>query len=259
MPNVDPPAAASVTTETLTEIPPPIETPSAIQVVSVAAVDPPASPSPSTSEISSKSAKRTSTFRHVRPTRVNPRKDVESSSITPPTTATTTEIALPAASPPATTTATTPIPTTPTPRSPSPAPIQPALKPVPGVQKGPSAPYRPGFQPKGLYRPRTDEFLSHRQHALDAQHKRIERTKLDRRLDKLISLHFPSNRQPQPPMNRRASSIFDFELSDFDLRRSVSDALKGVLVSNVDEIRGNVLYIYPPSLPYIYSKPRNRG
>ncbi|KAF8129002.1 hypothetical protein EV363DRAFT_389387 [Boletus edulis] len=51
-----------------------------------------------------------------------------------------------------------------------------------------SAPYRPGFQPRGVYWPRTDEFAQARKakHAI-----RIERTKLERRLEKLIQLHFP--------------------------------------------------------------------
>jgi len=58
-----------------------------------------------------------------------------------------------------------------------------------------SAPYRPGFQPKGVYRPLTDEFLALRQSIHDGESdggmKRVERTKLERRLEKLISLHFP--------------------------------------------------------------------
>jgi rabenosyn-5 len=46
---------------------------------------------------------------------------------------------------------------------------------------------------------------------------RIERTKLERRLEKLIDLHFPVNSEKAaqpPPANRRASSFFDFNISD---------------------------------------------
>lgn len=90
-----------------------------------------------------------------------------------------------------------------------------------------SAPYRPGFQPKGVYRPRTDEFIAHRKaHAISAGYATAERTKLERRLEKLVALHFPEEgkattgvgvgRRPgiAPTMNtsRRASSFFDLDL-----------------------------------------------
>ncbi|EIN07506.1 hypothetical protein PUNSTDRAFT_144973 [Punctularia strigosozonata HHB-11173 SS5] len=108
--------------------------------------------------------------------------------------------------------------------SPSPAPL-PASRPA-------QAPYRPGFQPKGVYRPLTDEFLEARKRARDAG--RIERTRLERRLEKLIALHFPpssSTASSSSPSNktsalhphgkdrptaqtRRASSFFDVDLSD---------------------------------------------
>ncbi|KAJ3854953.1 FYVE zinc finger-domain-containing protein [Lentinula lateritia] len=73
---------------------------------------------------------------------------------------------------------------------------------LPPTSKSPSkAPYRPGFQPTGLTRFRTDEFLIARKLAregpggpgegIGTNEKRIERTKLERRLEKIIALHFP--------------------------------------------------------------------
>ncbi|KAF7311523.1 FYVE-type domain-containing protein [Mycena kentingensis (nom. inval.)] len=81
-----------------------------------------------------------------------------------------------------------------------------------------SAPYRPGFQPKGVYRPRTDEFVAHRQaHAISAGYASAERTKLERRLEKLIALHFPEEGRKRPGLapaaqSRRASSFFDLDI-----------------------------------------------
>jgi len=73
------------------------------------------------------------------------------------------------------------------------------------------APYRPGFQPKGVYRPRTDEFIAARRIARDGtpgagSQKRIERAKLERRLEKLIKLHFGPTARPE--MRQRTSSLF---------------------------------------------------
>lgn len=107
-----------------------------------------------------------------------------------------------------------------------------------------TAPYRPGFQPAGVYRPRTDEFLALRKVSRDGMEesgmqKRIERTKLERRLEKLIALHFPvgghsaGEKHFRPGGNRRASSFFDLELGHLK-RMSVSDATglwKGILSS----------------------------
>ncbi|EPQ58360.1 hypothetical protein GLOTRDRAFT_24482, partial [Gloeophyllum trabeum ATCC 11539] len=91
----------------------------------------------------------------------------------------------------------------------------------------------PGFQPKGVYRPRTDEFLQLRTAARAAG--RIERTRLARRLEKLIQLHFPppardkgkeEDKRPLPA--KRASSFFDLDLTD--LRRMAAGELwKGVV------------------------------
>ncbi|KAJ7915478.1 hypothetical protein B0H13DRAFT_2231863 [Mycena leptocephala] len=106
--------------------------------------------------------------------------------------------------------------------------------PSPSAQTPPrpsAAPYRPGFQPKGVYRPRTDEFIAHRKaHAVSAGYASAERTKLERRLEKLIALHFPEEaksttgvgRRPgvAPTMNanRRASSFFDLDLKTAEQR-----------------------------------------
>lgn len=100
----------------------------------------------------------------------------------------------------------------------------------------PTAPYRPGFQPKGVYRPLTDDFISlrilkHGGEGDEKGRKKVERTKLERRLEKLIVLHFssPSDedkskdhisaRKQPPPRNRRAS-FFDF------------DSLKNISINN---------------------------
>ncbi|KAG6335722.1 hypothetical protein ID866_3364 [Astraeus odoratus] len=95
------------------------------------------------------------------------------------------------------------------------------------------APYRPGFQPKGVYRPRTDEFSLARKVKSDAG--RIERTKLERRLEKLINLHFPvEGAEPVVPKRgadqRRSSSFFDVDISNFK-NMDAADIWKGVLKS----------------------------
>nr|GAT59663.1 predicted protein [Mycena chlorophos] len=109
--------------------------------------------------------------------------------------------------------------TSPTPVPPSPSALSPPQTPFSSKQA--SAPYRPGFQPKGVYRPRTDEFIAHRQaHAISAGYASAERTKLERRLEKLIALHFPEEgKSKQRPglaatqqQNRRASSFFDLDI-----------------------------------------------
>ncbi|KAJ7349165.1 FYVE zinc finger-domain-containing protein [Mycena albidolilacea] len=111
-------------------------------------------------------------------------------------------------------------------RQTTPAPTSASIPPSPSTQTPPrqaSAPYRPGFQPKGVYRPRTDEFIAHRKaHAVSAGYASAERTKLERRLEKLIALHFPTEGKstvgvgrrpgPAPNVNRRASSFFDLDL-----------------------------------------------
>ncbi|PPR08087.1 hypothetical protein CVT24_010548 [Panaeolus cyanescens] len=74
-----------------------------------------------------------------------------------------------------------------------------------------SAPYRAGFQPKGVYRPLTDEFLHIRRSKRDGDGEnrlqRIERTKLERRLEKLVDLHFPIDPPPKSPLSKRPTEL----------------------------------------------------
>ncbi|KAG7086564.1 hypothetical protein E1B28_002511 [Marasmius oreades] len=112
------------------------------------------------------------------------------------------------------------------------------------------APYRPGFQPHGSYRPRTDEFLAMRRVARhgtenDGQ-KRVERTKLERRLEKLISLHFPEATDAKPVvLERRLSSIFDVSLDD--IKSAGGSALwKGVVGGHMkNDLRASEQRITP--------------
>ncbi|KAH9945939.1 FYVE-domain-containing protein [Epithele typhae] len=99
-----------------------------------------------------------------------------------------------------------------------------------------AAPYRPGFQPKGVYRPRTDEFVEARNRSRDVG--RIEHTRLERRLEKLINLHFPQPGHKEEvsadhrttQRNRRASSIWDLDLSDLRTK-SAGDLWREVVQS----------------------------
>ncbi|KAG6903181.1 hypothetical protein C0995_002724 [Termitomyces sp. Mi166 len=118
----------------------------------------------------------------------------------------------------------------------SPASAQPPSSITSPTPQRVQAPYRPGFQPKGLYRPLTDEFLALRRAKRDGDGhdgrssgmKRIERTKMLRRLEKLIDLHFPEqnpsstatlDRHPrrQQGDHRRASSFFDFDIKKINI------------------------------------------
>ncbi|KAH9484129.1 Rabenosyn-5 [Psilocybe cubensis] len=123
------------------------------------------------------------------------------------------------------------------------------------------APYRPGFQPKGVYRPLTDEFLAIRRtlHEGDGEGgmKRVERTKLERRLEKLIDLHFPRHTfedgtkeslQPdkRPVLRsskeaRRASSFFDFQtLRNLNIN-DAGDLWRGVVSGSLgDPVRNDI-------------------
>ncbi|KAI0673024.1 FYVE zinc finger-domain-containing protein [Trametes maxima] len=102
------------------------------------------------------------------------------------------------------------------------------------------APYRPGFQPRGVIRPRTDEFIEARNHSRDAG--RIERTRLERRLEKLINLHFPAPGQhkqevsePRPTQqSRRASSFWDIDFSDLK-NKSAGELWRDVLQSQASQ------------------------
>ncbi|KAF8328881.1 FYVE zinc finger-domain-containing protein [Cantharellus anzutake] len=92
-----------------------------------------------------------------------------------------------------------------------------------------AAPYRPGFQPKGVYRHRTEEFCALRDSGT-GQRKSEER-RIERRLEKMIDLHFPPETHSTPRLaeSRRTSSIFT-ELkgkTPGDLLRNAMEAKPG--------------------------------
>lgn len=119
------------------------------------------------------------------------------------------------------------------------------------------APYRPGFQPKGMYRPRTDEFSELRNKRADEG--RVERTKLERRLEKLIALHFPMENSTDKVVGksegsvngrgrglekRRASSFFNIDFKNMD----AGELWKGVLQNQMiqgskSDIRGTQTFV----------------
>ncbi|KAF8889773.1 hypothetical protein CPB84DRAFT_1419349 [Gymnopilus junonius] len=122
-----------------------------------------------------------------------------------------------------------------------------------------AAPYRPGFQPKGLYRSLTDEFLAVRKLKHDGDstsgQKRIERTKLERRLEKLILLHFPhrlisdeskesSKRDDRPNLSTvgrdKRRAFFDLQSLRHLNINNPSDIWKGVVNGGLDSTKANV-------------------
>lgn len=104
-----------------------------------------------------------------------------------------------------------------------------------------------------MYRPRTDEFIAARKGSRDFG--RIERTRLERRLEKLINLHFPLEGQVMKEkeviadvrptkQNRRLSSIFELDISELR-SKSASDLWRDVIQSQgtpggKNDIRGIV-------------------
>jgi hypothetical protein len=111
----------------------------------------------------------------------------------------------------------------------------------------PPAPYRPGFQPKGVYRPLTDEFLELRRNRRDIG--RVEQTRLERRLEKLINLHFgeDTDKRPtaRPKQARRMSSLWELDIRSM----GPSDLWRGVVQSQATaggkaDIRGSFLHVY---------------
>lgn len=120
------------------------------------------------------------------------------------------------------------LPPKPPPKTPSPALTPagstPVASPSPSISPLPrsstpirsSAPYRHGFQPGGVRRQLTDDFLEARRALRDAG--RIERTRLERRLEKLIALHFdakgPASTNSRAQPSRRASSFFDIDIKE---------------------------------------------
>ncbi len=103
-----------------------------------------------------------------------------------------------------------------------------------------SAPYRPGFQPKGVYRPLTDDFLEVRQSRRDIG--RVEQTRLERRLEKLINLHFGEDADKgiaaRPKQAKRMSSIWELDIRSM----GPGDLWRGVVQNQVTggkaDIRG---------------------
>ncbi|KAF8226887.1 hypothetical protein L208DRAFT_1406324 [Tricholoma matsutake] len=107
-----------------------------------------------------------------------------------------------------------------------------------------SAPHRPGFQPGGVCRPLTDDFVAIRQAKQEGEGdrrghgmKRAEKWKLERRLQKLIAIHFPvpsakvedvtvtrENLKERPGIavgkseNRRISSFVDFDVGSVTIQ-----------------------------------------
>ena len=95
----------------------------------------------------------------------------------------------------------------------------------------PPAPYRPGFQPKGVYRPLTDEFLEVRRSRRDID--RVEQTRLERRLEKLINLHFGEDADKKstsrPKQVKKMPSIWELDIRSM----GPSDLWRGVIQSQV--------------------------
>lgn len=106
-----------------------------------------------------------------------------------------------------------------------------------------------------MYRPLTDEFLAIRRLKRDGEGdagrlKRIEKTKLERRFEKLVNLHFPApgseeekaqqlrpNAREAKPLARRASSFFDFETIRTRKFSDAGDLWRGVVSGNQDKAR----------------------
>lgn len=136
----------------------------------------------------------------------------------------------------------------------SPSPLASPPVSLPSTPPRSSAPYRPGFQPRGVYRPRTDEFSQARKANHDAT--RIERTKLERRLEKLIHLHFPlqdneSNDTKNTPLERRKSTFFDFDLANLK-NMDASDFWKGVVHSQaLQGAKGDIRGLLSPSHSFV--------
>ncbi|KAI0950449.1 hypothetical protein AcV7_008911 [Taiwanofungus camphoratus] len=141
-------------------------------------------------------------------------------------------------------------------RSPSPLPIPPSDQtPSPGASTTSAtstrvvsrslAPYSPGFQPRGVCWPRTGEFVDMRRASQDVD--RIERTRLERRLEKLINLHFAPEDLKQKEQadersqrqTKRLSSIFDLDVADLR-NKSAGDLWRNVIHSQggKGDIRG---------------------
>ncbi|KAM0792406.1 hypothetical protein ACM66B_005085 [Microbotryomycetes sp. NB124-2] len=97
-------------------------------------------------------------------------------------------------------------------------------------------PYHSSFQPQGVRRDRTDEFMLNRK--TKAEGKKLEEGRLGRRLEKLVALHFPPPWEaPEPPADRKSTStLSDIAAFGQSLRgRTTKD-----LWSSVANSRGEV-------------------
>jgi rabenosyn-5 len=144
-----------------------------------------------------------------------------------------------------------------------------------------TAPHPPGFQPRGVCGVLTDDFLSARRMKRDGDGdggmKRVERTKLERRLEKLINLHFPlqpDSKEARDGLlhektrtgheNRRVSSIFDFQTLKNVNFNDASGLWKGVVGGGLQdttktEIRGwhlfqSMIFLSPISICQLLNK-----
>ena len=156
------------------------------------------------------------------------------------------------------------------------------LLPTPASRK--TAPYPPGFQPKGVCRVLTDDFLSARRMKRDGDGgggmKRVERTKLERRLEKLINLHFPLqpdskgardgplHEKTRPGHENRRASIFDFQTLKNVNFNDASGLWKGVVSGSLQdtktEIRGghlfqSIIFLCPISICQLLNKELHPG
>ena len=107
------------------------------------------------------------------------------------------------------------------------------------VPQRPLVPYRPGFQPRPVCHLLTDDFILLRQAKQEGEGgghglKRAEKRKLERRLEKLIAIHFPptsgktediaTTRGERPGAavgtseNRRISSLLEFDLRNMTIQ-----------------------------------------
>lgn len=77
---------------------------------------------------------------------------------------------------------------------------------------------------------------------------RVERTRLERRLEKLINLHFPhpdkaedqaANMRPSATQNRRMSGFFDIDISTLK-GKSAGDLWRGVVQSQAAGVKNDI-------------------
>ncbi|KAK4053018.1 carboxypeptidase Y-deficient [Microbotryomycetes sp. JL201] len=98
------------------------------------------------------------------------------------------------------------------------------------------APYHSSFQPQGVRRDRTDDFMDRRKNK--AEGKKLEEGRLGRRLEKLVALHFPPPRETKElPAERKTSSTLS-EIAAFG--QSLRGRTAKELWSSVANSKGEV-------------------